>query len=243
MRILLILISIGFITTVKADEIYNLIKIPNLDIYKIDTKNKIRYLNTSNDFRIGLEKNITCARTDPNNLSNKFLIIKKNLNSYSPSFLKKNNIRYLVMCENLFISNINTGGIPDTKKRTLIIDINFNPKYFERMIHHEIFHMIQKSNSKYFDEEKWVSLNTEDFEYAKCSTCSDRLNLDLYKNTEGFLTEYSKSIPSEDMAEVFSFLMTDKAKVEVKSDDDMILKNKIDFIKSSLLKIDSSFKF
>ena len=243
MRILLILISIGFITAVKADEIYNLIKIPNLDIYKIDTKNKIRYLNTINDFRIGLEKNITCARTEPNNLSNKFLIIEKNLNSYSSSFLKKNNIKYLVMCENLFISNINTGGIPDTKKRTLIIDINFNPKYFERMIHHEIFHMIQKSNSKYFDEEKWVSLNTKDFEYAKCSTCSDRLNLDLYKNTEGFLTEYSKSIPSEDMAEVFSFLMTDKAKVEVKSDDDMILKNKIDFIKSSLLKIDSSFKF
>ena len=243
MRILLILILIAFITAVKADEIYNLIKIPNLDIYKIDTKNKIRYLIASNDFRIGLDKNITCARTHSNNLNNKFFIIEKNLNIYSPSFLKKNNIRYLVMCENLFISNINTGGIPDTKKRTLIIDINFNPKYFERMIHHEIFHMIQKSNSKYFDEEKWSSLNTEDFEYSKCSTCSDRLNLDLYKNTEGFLTEYSKSIPSEDMAEVFSFLMTDKAKVEVKSDDDMILKNKIDFIKSSLLKIDSSFKF
>ena len=243
MRILLILISIAFITAVKADEIYNLIKIPNLDIYKIDTKNKIRYLIASNDFRIGLDKNITCARTHSNNLNNKFFIIEKNLNIYSPSFLKKNNIRYLVMCENLFISNINTGGIPDTKKRTLIIDINFNPKYFQRMIHHEIFHMIQKSNSKYFDEEKWVSLNTEDFEYARCSTCSDRLNLDLYKNTEGFLTEYSKSIPSEDMAEVFSFLMTDKAKIEDKSDNDIILKNKINFIKSSLSKIDSSFKF
>ena len=243
MRILLILILIASITAVKADEIYNLIKIPNLDIYKIDTKNKIRYLIASNDFRIGLDKNITCARTHSNNLNNKFFIIEKNLNIYSPSFLKKNNIRYLVMCENLFISNINTGGIPDTKKRTLIIDINFNPKYFERMIHHEIFHMIQKSNSKHFNEKKWSALNRKDFEYAKCSTCSDRLNLDLYKKTEGFLTEYSKSIPSEDMAEVFSFLMTDKAKVEVKSDDDMVLKNKIDFIKSSLLKIDSSFKF
>ena len=243
MRILLILILIASITAVKADEIYNLIKIPNLDIYKIDTKNKIRYLIASNNFRIGLDKNITCARTHSNNLNNKFFIIEKNLNIYSPSFLKKNNIRYLVMCENLFISNINTGGIPDAKKRTLIIDINFNPKYFERMIHHEIFHMIQKSNSKHFDEKKWSALNRKDFEYAKCSTCSDRLNLDLYKKTEGFLTEYSKSIPSEDMAEVFSFLMTDKAKVEVKSDDDMILKNKIDFIKSSLLKIDSSFKF
>ena len=243
MRILLILILLTFITAVKADEIYNLIKIPNLDIYKIETKNKIRYLNTNNDFRIGLEKNITCSRTNSTNLNKKFLLIEKNLNNYSSDFLKKNNIKYLVMCENLFISNINTGGIPDTKKRTLIIDINFNPKYFERMIHHEIFHMIQKSNSKYFDEEKWVSLNTKDFEYAKCSTCSDRLNLDLYKNTEGFLTEYSKSIPSEDMAEVFSFLMTDKAKVEDKSNNDIILKNKINFIKSSLSKIDSSFKF
>ena len=243
MRILLILILIASITAVKADEIYNLIKIPNLDIYKIDTKNKIRYLNTSNDFRIGLDKNITCARTDSNNLSNKFFIIEKNLNSYSPSFLKKNNIRYLVMCENLFISNINTGGIPDTKKRTLIIDINFNPKYFERMIHHEIFHMIQKSNSKYFDEEKWSLLNKKDFEYAECSTCSDRLNLDLYKKTDGFLTEYSKSIPSEDMAEVFSFLMVDKAMTESKSNDDKILKDKLNFIKSSLSKIDSSFKF
>ena len=173
MRILLILILIASITAVKADEIYNLIKIPNLDIYKIDTKNKIRYLIASNDFRIGLDKNITCARTHSNNLNNKFFIIEKNLNIYSPSFLKKNNIRYLVMCENLFISNINTGGIPDTKKRTLIIDINFNPKYFERMIHHEIFHMIQNSNSKHFDEKKWSALNRKDFEYAKCSTSSD----------------------------------------------------------------------
>ena len=89
MRILLILILIAFITAVKADEIYNLIKIPNLDIYKIETKNKIRYLNTSNDFRIGLEKNITCTRTNSTNLNNKFLLIEKNLNNYSSGFLKK----------------------------------------------------------------------------------------------------------------------------------------------------------
>ena len=111
------------------------------------------------------------------------------------------------------------------------------------MIHHEIFHMIQKSNSKYFDENKWSLLNVKDFEYAECSTCSDRLNLDLYNNTKGFLTEYSKSVPSEDMAEIFSFLMTNKALVEDKSNDDIILKNKINFIKSSLSKIDASFKF
>ena len=240
MRILLILILTAFITAVKADEIYNLIKIPNLDIYKIDTNNKIRYLNTINDFRIGLEKNITCARTEPNNLNNKFLIIEKNLNIYSSIFLKKNNIKYLVMCENLFISNINTGGIPDTKKRTLIIDINFNPKYFERMIHHEIFHMIQNSHAEYFDENEFSSFNHASFEYAKCSTCSNRLNLDLYENTNGFLTEYSKSIPSEDMAEIFSFLMTDKNIIKEKIKNDKILFNKVNFIKFGLAKIDKN---
>ena len=226
MRILLILISIAFITAVKADEIYNLIKIPNLDIYKIDTKNKIRYLIASNDFRIGLDKNITCARTHSNNLNNKFFIIEKNLNIYSPSFLKKNNIRYLVMCENLFISNINTGGIPDTKKRTLIIDINFNPKYFERVIHHEVFHMIYDSNPNLFDENVWRDFNDKSFQYAGCSICSDSIGLDGYKKTDGFITEYSKTIPSEDMAEIYSFIIK-KENILIKlAEEDEKLKKK-----------------
>ena len=33
-----------------------------------------------------------------------------------------------------------------------------------------------------------------------------KLGLDTYKNTNGFFTEYSKTTPSEDMAEVFSHL-------------------------------------
>ena len=52
---------------------------------------------------------------------------------------------------------------------------------------------------------KWISFNEINFNYAECSTCTDNINLDLYKKTNGFLTEYSKSIPSEDMAEIFSF--------------------------------------
>jgi len=243
MRILLILISLTFITAVKADEIYNLIKIPNLEVYKISNENGIRYLNTKKDFKIGLDGNVTCNKSNLDNLKNKFIIIEKNFEKYNSNFLKKNNIKYIVLCESLHISNINTGGIPDIEKRTMIIDINFNQKYFERMLHHEIFHMIQNSHFKYFDENKWSSLNKKEFEYAECSTCSDRLNLDLYNNTDGFLTEYSKSIPSEDMAEIFSFLMINKIEIENKSKKDKILENKIKFIELSLSKIDKSFKF
>ncbi len=108
------------------------------------------------------------------------------------------------------------------------------------MIHHEIFHMIQNSHASIFDENKFSSFNETSFNYAECSTCSDRINLDLYENTNGFMTEYSKSIPSEDMAEIFSFLMTDKNIIKEKIKNDRILSNKVNFIKFSLAKIDKN---
>ena len=241
MKILFLFILIFHISHVNADEIYNLIKIPNLEIYKLKNDNNIRYLSAKGNFKIGVNKNISCDKVNINNLNSKFPLIEKNLNRYNSNFLNKIKLKYIVFCENLFISEINTGGIPDNKNRTLILDINFNEKYFERMIHHEIFHMLQYTYIEYFDENKFSSFNQASFNYAECSTCSDKLNLDLYEKTDGFLTEYSKSIPSEDMAEIFSFLMTDKEIIEVKINSDKILNNKVKFIKLNLAKIDKIF--
>ena len=240
MKILILFVFIFQISFVNADEIYNLVKIPNLEIYKLKNNNGIRYLSAKGNFKIGANKNIACEEVNTNNLNTKFPLIEKNLNRYNSNFLNKIKLKYIVLCENLFISEINTGGIPDNKNRTLILDINFNKKYFERMIHHEIFHMIQNSHIKYFDEDKFSSFNQTSFNYAECSTCSNRLNLDLYKKTNGFLTEYSKSIPSEDMAEIFSFLMTDKKTIKDKIDNDKVLSNKVNFIKLNLAKIDKN---
>jgi hypothetical protein len=240
MKILFLIIIFFQITHVNADEIYNLLKIPNLEVYKFKNDNNIRYLNSKKNFKIGVNDNISCNKSYPKNLDNKFPIIQKNINFYNSTFLNKISLRYIILCEDLFVSKINTGGIPDTEKRTLILDINFNVKYFERMIHHEIFHMIQKSNMEIFDESRFSSFNDVNFKYAECSTCSDRLNLDLYNDTNGFLTEYSKSIASEDMAEIFSFLMTDKTNIEALIKKDKILEKKVFFIKSGILKIDKN---
>ena len=65
-----------------------------------------------------------------------------------------------------------------------------------------------------FNEDEWKKFNEPNFKYADCSTCSKKLGLDTYKNTNGFFTEYSKTIPSEDMAEVFSHLITDNIKIQ-----------------------------
>ena len=223
--------------SINADVIFDLIKIPNLEIYDIKTPNKLRYLYAKQPFTLGIDKNINCYNSKKVILEQKYKLIKKNLNRYTQEFLKKINLKYIVMCEDLSISNINTAGIPDNTMKTLILDIKFDENYFERVIHHEVFHIINDTFKEVFDEKAWSNINIKEFEYAECSTCTDKLGLDTYANTNGFFSEYSQSTASEDMAEVFSHLMIGTNL----NNSDPILEKKIQFIKNSLLKIDKNF--
>ena len=235
----LILLSFILITPVKANTIYNLIKIPNLEIYELKTPNNLKYFYAEKPFQLGIQKNISCTNSSKQTYDEKYKIISNNLNRYSKQFLKKINLKYIVMCENLSISGINTAGIPDHLMKTLIIDLKFNEKYFERVIHHELFHVINDGFKDLFNEDEWKSFNNTNFEYADCSTCSKKLGLDTYQNTNGFFTEYSKTIPSEDMAEVFSHLIIDR----YQNTNDNVLNKKVEFIKNKLKKIDVTFEF
>jgi hypothetical protein len=233
----IIILSFFIFTQSQADTIYNLIKIPNLEIYEINTSNKLRYLYAKQPFTIGVDNNINCFNSEKKVLDKKYKIIQQNLNRYNQKFLKKINLKYIVLCEDLSISKINTAGIPDNVMKTLILDIKFNEKYFERVIHHEVFHIINDSYKEIFDEKVWSNFNNKNFKYAECSTCTDKLGLDTYSNTGGFFTEYSQSTASEDMAEVFSHLMIGSDL----NNNDPILNKKIQFIKTNLLKIDENF--
>ena len=239
-----ILLIYIFITPLKANSIYNLIKIPNLEIYEINSKNKLKYFYAASSFRLGVEKNIVCLNPTKKNLQSKYKIIHKNLSIYSYNFLKKINLKYIVLCENLSISGINTAGIPDNVMKTLILDINFNKDYFERVIHHEVFHIINDQHKELFKEREWIELNDSEFKFAACSTCTEKLGLKTYEKTKGFFTEYSKSTASEDMAEVYSHMITLNKDYIIKIRKiDSILNNKISYIENRILKIDNSFNF
>jgi len=239
--IILILI---LISPVKANTIYNLIKIPNLETYKNKSSNGIKYLRAVKPFQVGVRSdNVTCFNSKNDTIGKKFNLIEKNFNRYDSNFLKKINLKYIVLCENLTVSEISSAGVPNYKMRTLIIDVKFNKKHFERVLHHEVFHIINEGYKNFFNDNEWKKFNSSKFKYAKCSTCSDRLGLSLLDNNKGFLTEYSMSTPSEDMAEVFSYLITNREKIENIALNDTILKKKITYIKKNLLKIDPEFKF
>ncbi|MBD1156824.1 hypothetical protein IDH10_01490 [Pelagibacterales bacterium SAG-MED20] len=239
-----ILLFFILISPLKANTIYNLIKIPNLEIYEINTENKLKYFYAASSFRLGVQKNIICLSSNKKNYDEKYQVIERNLKKYSHSFLKKINLKYIVMCENLSISGINTAGIPDNVMKTLILDIEFNKKYFERVIHHEIFHIINDQYRELFNENNWKEINTPNFVYAECSTCTEKLGLNTYTKKNGFFTEYSKSTVSEDMAEVYSHLIfLDPEEIKQIRNSDKILKKKISYIEKKIKLIDNSFSF
>ena len=232
------------ISSANANTIFYLIKIPNLEIHSSKSINGLKYLKAIKPFDVGIkDNNVSCFNSSEKNIEKKLPIIEKNLNKYSSIFLNKINLKYIVMCENLSVSQIRAAGVPNITTRTLVVDIKFNEEHFERVLHHEIFHMINDSHKKKFLFEEWKNFNNSEFKYAKCSTCSDRLGLSLLKENKGFVSEYSMSTASEDMAEVFSFLITDKKKIENKALKDPILNKKILFLKKNILKIDENFNF
>ena len=128
--------------------------------------------------------------------------------------------------------------------KTLILDINFDKSYFERVIHHEVFHIINDQHKELFEETEWNKFNNSKFRYAECSTCTEKLGLEIYSQTKGFFTEYSKSTASEDMAEVYShMIILDNDYIDKIKKIDPILGNKILYIENKIKKIDNSFNF
>ena len=242
--IIITLVFINICSSLQANTIYYLTKIPNLKVHDIGSINGIKYLKAEKSFKVGIvENNVQCDAATEKDIKNKFEVVKKNFDRYEKKFLKKINLRYVVFCKNLRVSNIKTAGVPNHNVKTLIVDVKSDERYFERSLHHELFHMIEGSYINLFSNDKWVRFNSPSFKYAKCSTCSDRLGLSLIDNTKGFLTEYSMSTASEDMAEIFSFLMTDKNKLSNIILRDPVLNIKISFLKNEIKKIDNNFKF
>ena len=155
------------ISSANANTIFYLIKIPNLEIHSSKSINGLKYLKAIKPFNVGIkDNNVSCFNSSEKDIEKKLPIIEKNLNKYSSIFLNKINLKYIVMCENLSVSQIRAAGVPNITTRTLVVDIKFNEEHFERVLHHEIFHMINDSHKKIFLFEELKNFNNSEFNYA-----------------------------------------------------------------------------
>ena len=71
---ILILLLFFIIFQSKADQIYELIKIPNLKIYQIDKENNLRYLTPKKDFvtNSGIN-NVSCKKSKNDKVEEKYI--------------------------------------------------------------------------------------------------------------------------------------------------------------------------
>ena len=236
------ILSFFLIFPANSDQIYELIKIPNLKLYKIEN-NGLKYLNPSKPFVAGVGiNNVSCSSAKKQNINKQYEQIIKNFNIYKKDFLKKINLKYIVLCKNLKVSEISALGFANPEMKTLIFNINTDEKLLDRVLHHEVFHFIQHGNEDLFNRVNWEKLNDSNFKYQDCSTCTEKLGLNYSNKNNGFLTDYSMSTPYEDMAEVYSFMIASKNLLIERSKKDAVIEKKINFIKKYISKVENSIE-
>jgi len=239
-----VIILILFSFVAKADQILELIKIPNLTLHKFENKKSLAYLKPKKDFFVGSGfKNVSCKKNISQNFNKKYLEAQIVFDSYNDDFFRKIRLKYIVLCSDLKIAGIPALGFANPEMKTLILNINTNNLNFERVLHHEVFHIIERNFNKYFSEISWNNLNSKEFKYSACSTCSNNYSLEKIYNSEGFVSEYAKSTISEDMAETFSFMMSDNNLILDMISKDEILNKKVRTIKNIVKKLDVKHQF
>ncbi len=239
---IILLLLLSFVA--KADQIFELIKIPNLTLHKLESKNSLAYLKPTKDFFIGSSfKNVSCKKNISKNFNEKYLEAQKGFESYNDNFFRKINLKYIVLCGDLKIAGIPALGFANPEMKTLILNTNSNNLNFIRVLHHEVFHIIEHNFNKYFLNISWNDLNSKEFKYSPCSTCSNNYSLEKIYNSKGFVSEYAKSTLSEDMAETFSFMMSDNNLVLDMISKDEILNKKVRIIENIVKKLDVKHQF
>ena len=235
---ILILLLFFIIFQSKADQIYELIKIPNLKIYKIDKESNLRYLTPEKDFltNSGIN-NVSCKKSNNHSVKQKYIKSKNELNVFKKEFFEKIKLKYIILCKELKVGEINALGFANPEMETILLNINVNNKNFERVIHHEVFHIIENNYKKFFPDTVWAKFNNPNFYYSGNSASPEAYSLAKLSNTNGFFSEYAKYSIAEDMAETFSFMNSRKKYVSEVINSDKILNKKVIFIKEGMLNI------
>ena len=110
-----------FLIPLKANTIFYLTKIPNLKFMNSKLLMVLNILKAEKPFKVGIvQNNVQCDKTSDENIKKKFPIIKANFDKYEKNFLEKINLKYVVICENLKVSDIKTAGVPNHNVKTLL---------------------------------------------------------------------------------------------------------------------------
>lgn len=140
-------------------------------------------------------------------------ILSTELERYPAQIFARCGVKRIVLCANLQISGQARTGTANFDHLDLYFDVargRHDRQYVRRVIHHEIFHLIDYTDDgSVYEDPNWSALNLPDFGYGQGGARSqeDGRSSLLDNSLTGFLNKYSMSGVEEDKAELFGFML------------------------------------
>ncbi len=169
-------------------------------------------------------------------------LLASEVNRYPTSLIRSSKIARIVLCEELVFDGQRRNAIPDFEHDVLYLDVkrgDYNKQYQRKVIHHEFFHLIDyKDDGSVYADKSWAALNPLDFQYGSGGRNSqnDPTSSVLTDRFPGFLNHYSTTGVEEDKAEMFANMMVAPKHVASRSEDDPVIKSKLNAMKSLVQK-------
>jgi hypothetical protein len=191
-------------------------------------------------FPVALAAGSVTGKNVPNSDIDIYLFLfRKEFGKYPGDLFTLAGLKRVVFCRELSLNGQPRAALGDTENGTLYIDVRsatYAEAYRRKVIHHELYHLIDAASRDNPGDAEWVALNPKGFSYGSegAGTPGDNKASHITHPSPGFVNAFSMSALVEDKAELFANLMVNDLKVRLLLKQDSVLQAKVTRLKTTL---------
>jgi hypothetical protein len=140
---------------------------------------------------------------------NALATLASELERYPAAFLARARLHRLLLCARLREGSEAIPSLPNYHG-TLIVDVDADPPYLRRLVHHEVFHFADYADDDQLSRDPaWLGLNDRYFVYGSGGRLLREPGAGRFTaEIPGFVSRYATSALEEDKAETFAMRMS-----------------------------------
>lgn len=206
---------------------------------RLSASHGVELMRAGKPFSLELESGTVRGRP-PSSSERAAELVAGELARYPRSFLRAARLHRVLLVSGLDEGGVAIPSLPNLH-RTLLFDVDAEPAYLRRLIHHEVFHFADYADDDQLARDpEWAALNDRWFVYGSGGRFERDPKSSKKSDRPGFVTDYATSALEEDKAEVFAFWMTEPRWLAERSARDPVLALKVAAVKRQLARLDPS---
>jgi hypothetical protein len=189
----------------------------------------VRFARLEADERFG---QYSCGGLDENAARPWLDLAARELALHSPALTRGSGTRWIVACQGLQQGGRARNAVPAGSAGTILLDASgfSSEEFFRRILHHELFHMLDFAERRLSSDPEWASLNSAGTQYGGGGATARDASGQLGSGSGGFVTEYAMSGAEEDKAEMFRFLALGPGELRTLAQSDTVVASKRDLL-------------